>query len=208
MGTSVADPVVDPAAPPAADPVAPPAPVVPESYDLKVPDGSTVDPVLVDRTAAKARELGLTNEAAQKLFDSEVKDATDRETAASAALVKAQEESRKALLDAWAPNGAEWKKQQDEWTKLSKADPTIGGEKFNQSVESAGMLVAKFEQQRGPALREFLDNTGFGRHPTVLSFLEWAGSQMRESTFATNGSPTGGKEESMVNRWYGKTTPE
>jgi hypothetical protein len=180
-------------------------PVVPESYDLKVPDGSTVDSAFVDRTAAKARELGLTNEAAQKLFDSEVKDATERETASQAALAKAKADSQKALLDAWAPNGAEWKKQQDEWTKLSKADSAIGGEKFNQAVESAGQAVERFGD---PELKKMLEETGFGRHPVVLRFLSKIGAASRESTFANGGAPTGGTETSMVNRWYGKTTPE
>ncbi len=204
MGTSaIEEPVVAAVEPTPTEPVA--APVVPEKYDLKVPDGSTVDPALVDRTAAKARALGLTNEAAQKLFDSEVKDATAQATAQQAALTKAQEDSRKALLDAWAPNGVEWKKQQDDWTKLSKADPTIGGEKFNQAVESAGQAVERFGD---PELKQMLEETGFGQHPVVLRFLSKIGAASRESTFANGGSPTGGNQESMVNRFYGKTTPE
>jgi len=205
MGTSVADPVVaDPVVDPA-PPAAPAAPVVPEKYDLQVPDGSTVDPALIERTAATARELGLTNEAAQKLFDTEVKDATDRATAHAAALTKASEDAQKALIDAWQPNGVEWKKQQKEWTDAAKADPTIGGEKFAQSVESAGQAVERFGD---PEFKKILEETGYGRHPVVLRFLAKIGNASRESTFANNGAPTGGQEKSLVNKFYGKTTPE
>jgi hypothetical protein len=50
-------------------PPTPPAPTVPDKYDLKLPDKSTVDKAVVERTAAKARELGLSQEHAQKTLD-------------------------------------------------------------------------------------------------------------------------------------------
>lgn len=216
------EPVVTPPATPPADgtpttattPAVPaPVSVVPETYDLKLPEGSTVDPAIVERTAATARALGLSNEAGQTLLDAEVKAeaaaAVDREKATQTAIteaVKAAEAKQTALLEAWTPGtGAEWKKQQDEWTKAAKADPDIGGDKFNQAVEASGKAVARFG---GDDLKAFLNETGYGRHPVVLKFLASIGRAMSESTMATNGAPLGTGSKSTVNKFYGTTTPE
>lgn len=205
-------PAVTPPATPPADPIVsptdtvPPITAVPEKYELKLPQGSTVDPAIVERTAAKARALGLTNDAGQKLLDSEVADAVDREKALTAAQTKAATDAQTALLDAWTPGtGEEWKKQQDTWTKAAKADPDIGGEKFNQSVELSGKAVTRFG---GDELKTFLDETGYGRHPVVLKFLAKIGGAMSESTMATGGIPSGTGTKSTVNKFYGNTTPE
>jgi len=201
---STTDTPATPAIPPTVTTL--PVSAVPETYSLKLPEGSTVDPAIVERTAAKARALGLTNEAGQTLLDAEVADAVAREKAIAEAEKTAAANAQTALLDAWAPGtGAEWKKQQDAWTKAAKADPDIGGEQFNQAVEASGKAVARFG---GDELKALLNDTGYGRHPVVLKFLAKVGRAMSESTMATNGVPLGTGHKSLVNKLYGNTTPE
>ena len=45
------------------------APTVPEKYDFKAPEGQSLDAALVERATPIFKELGLTQDAAQKLVD-------------------------------------------------------------------------------------------------------------------------------------------
>ena len=64
-----AAPSVPPAQTPPAEPPksapASPAKIVPEKYDLKIPDGALITPADVERIATFAKERGLSNEEAQ-----------------------------------------------------------------------------------------------------------------------------------------------
>lgn len=162
----------------------PVVPVVPEKYDLKLPDGSTVDPAVVQRTEAIARDLGLSNEAGQKLLDQTVKDISDLETSAK----KAAEDSQKALIDAWKPGGTEWVKRETQWATQAKADPELGAtpEAFAVSVEKAQQALAKY----GPELKPLLDETGFGSHPAVIKMLARIGKASSEGSLVLG---TGGQ---------------
>lgn len=144
--------------------VAPPVvPVVPETYDLKLPDGA--DAAIIERTTAIARELGLGNEAAQKLVDRDV------------ALVAEQATAQAALIEAWKPGGVEYVKRDAAWVAEAKADKDIGGEKFPIALEKAQQALAKF----GPELKTYLDQTGLGSHPAAIKFLAKVGAAMGEA---------------------------
>lgn len=106
--------VTDPAIP-----VEPVQPVVPEKYDLKVPDGSTLDAAFVERTAATARALGLTNEAGQQLLDGIAAEL-------STAVTPAVEAGVLARMDALKPGGAEWLTVNEAHKAASLADPDLG----------------------------------------------------------------------------------
>lgn len=186
-----APPAVPPAAPPlAAPPVVPPVPpappapavvpaagaIVPEKYDFKLPSGSTLPATFVERTAAIARELGLGNDAAQKLLDRQIDDITQVTTA------------QQALLDAWKPGGTEWSKRDQEWRTAALADPAIGGspEKLTASVAAAQQALAKYGN---PELKAALNESGYGSHPGVLKFMAAIGRAMSEGTFVFGAPP-------------------
>jgi len=162
----------------------PVVPVVPEKYDLKLPEGSTLDPAIVQRTEAIARDLGLSNEAGQKLLEQRVKEISDLETSAK----KAAEDSQKALIDAWKPGGTEWVKRETQWATQAKADPELGAtpEAFAVSVEKAQQALAKY----GPELKPLLDETGFGSHPAVIKMLARIGKASSEGSLVLG---TGGQ---------------
>lgn len=159
-------------------------PVVPEKYDLKGPDGVTLDAAFTDRTAAIARELGLSQEAAQRLHTERITEATNATKA------------HQALVDAWKPGGTEWVKRDAEWTTKAKADPDLGTtpEAFAVSVEKGQQALAKFGT---PELTQLLVDTGFGSHPAAVKFLANIGRAMSEPSMVLGGS--GGNSNAKTN---------
>lgn len=67
------------------------AKTVPDKYDIKVPDGMTLDAAVLEEFTPIAKELGLTNDAVQKLADFQVKQIQKISTAAQAAQKQAFE---------------------------------------------------------------------------------------------------------------------
>jgi hypothetical protein len=127
----------------------------PETYaDFTLPDGVTVDPKANDDFKALAKELGLSQDAAQKLVDF-------------------QGGRLKDIVE--APHRA-WADVTKQWTDAIKADPEIGGAKFDASRATAarvfdhtipGNPIVRNEAEAA-ALREALDVTGAGNNPAVV----------------------------------------
>lgn len=90
-------------------------PVVPEKYDLKLPEGSVLHPAVVDKIAALAKERGLSNEKAQELLN--------QESDSVAAAVQQQASA---------------------WAEEAKSDPEIGGDGFKENVELSKRVIARF----------------------------------------------------------------
>lgn len=166
-------PTAPPVTPPAAEtpastvltaPETPPAKVVPEKYDLKPPEGALLDSADIERTAAYAKERGLSNEEAQALLE---RDNT---------IIVAQMEKQKELL----------KKTTDGWMAQLKADKEIGGAAFNESAELAKRIVAKYAS---PELKEALDSTGIGNHPELVRMLVKIGKSMANDKLVPSGNP-------------------
>ena len=115
----------------------------PEKYDLTAPEGSAMSSALLDKTAATARELGLSNEEAQGLVDMQ------------AQAIEAYVAEQQAAFEA----------QQKDWIETAKSDPEIGGDKF---AESAEMAKRGLEKWASPALKAMITDSGFGNHPEIL----------------------------------------
>jgi len=188
-------PTPDPAAVAAAAKAAatPPTPVpivVPEKYTLTPPAGVTVDPALIERTAATARTLGLSQEAGQQLFTNILNETTAREA---------------AFVEAWQPGtGSEWKKQDTARRAQALADPEVGGtpEKLATSIE-LGNKFLKF--LKADDIKQLLQDTGLGSDVRVIRVLARAGKAMSESSLVLSGTNDGGGEtKSLAERLYGK----
>jgi len=134
--------------------------VIPEKYDLKAPDGITLDPVLTEEFSGVAKELGLTNEQAQKLTDIGLKVQSN----ANAAMMKQWGEVRKA------------------WVAEAKADPEIGGAKHAESLEYAFRAINKFGDQ---GLKQILDS-GYGDNPSLIKFMSRVGRAIGEDQSVGN----------------------
>lgn len=187
--TTTTDPVVIPPAEgtadpsilaTAAEPKAGDAPAVPEKYDLKLPEGVELASEAVDKVAATARELGLSNEAAQKLLEHEVGIRNDIAKQASDAALAKQAETHKAAVAKWA--------------EASKADAEIAG--------SIGAIQAARDKFASPELVKLMDDTGFGNHPLVLKLFATIGKAMAEDT-VHSGGPATGAPKSLAEVLYG-----
>jgi len=172
-------PAVVPAAttevkPPVETPVA--AKVVPEAYDIKLPEGSGLDAKVVEDAKAYAKSLGLTNEQAQELLNKQ--DGT----------VKSFALAQKAEYDA----------KVESWKTQVLADKEIGGDNLPVSVEMAKRALTKFG---GETLTKMLDDTGFGNHPEVIRAFARIGKAMAEDKIVSSGLQPGGKKD-MSAKFY------
>jgi hypothetical protein len=173
------------------------ATTVPEKYDLKVPEGSNVDASFVERTAATARELGLSNEAAQKHLDQRVADVTT-------AREEGRSLERAAAAAAWTPDtGAKWLEHNEAQKAACLKDPEIGGspEKLQATVELANTVIRNLGT---PALIAKMQQGSFASDPDVVRFLAKIGRSMSEGTLKLAGTTrtTAATEEERLARRY------
>jgi hypothetical protein len=139
----------------------------PEKYaDFKLPEGVEVDPKAMAAFAPVAKELGLSQEQAQKLVD--------LQTNVLKQSAEAQQEAWNGILKGW----------HDE----SKADKEIGGAGFDANIALAVKTLTKFGT---PELRAALDATGTGNHPEFIRLLVRVGNAIGEDKLIVGGNPAG-----------------
>ena len=164
-------------------------------YDLKLPDGSTADPGLLERTAAIARARGLTNEQAQAVVDHAIQEASTQAKAAA-----------DAAIQAYQPGGAEWQKQSAAWKAETLADPALGATEAERiaALRHGERVIEKFAEahpEDGKAIKAFLESTALGNKREVARFIAWLGKTTEEGTYVQAGKPGDGKA-SPEQRWY------
>ncbi len=129
-------------------------PAAPEKYEFTPPEGQELDANALAVFEPIAKELGLSQEQAQKLVD-----------------IYPQIQQQQAEA---------WSKQVADWGEQVKADKEIGGDKFNASVGAAQRALDQFGN---PELREYLNASGLGNHPALVRFCAKVGKAMAEDTF-------------------------
>jgi hypothetical protein len=162
------------------------APVVPEKYDLKLPQGSLLDQSRIDKIAATARERGLSNEQAQAMIESENSAVSE-------------------FVQSTAPGGKLWTKQIDKWEAEALADPEIGGspEKFAESKAIAKKAFDKYAPEESKA---FLNQTALGSHPALIKLFKRIGSAMKnDQTAHGQANPVSAKPKSFEEVMYKNT---
>lgn len=156
-----------------APPVVPPAkasetpPAAPETYSLKLPEGSRLDPSRVESIASLAKERGLSNEAAQEILT--------REHEAVQQYASAQE----TVLE----------KEKERWLTDLRADKEIGGDHLNKKVEQASRVVKKFGT---PEFNKALNDTGLGNHPELVRVFARIADAMGEDNLVLPGAAPSG----------------
>lgn len=171
-----ATPAVPPTEPPEADKPADKPQGAPEKYEFKYPEGYQVDETALGEYSTAFKELGLTNEQAQRLVDMDAK----RSASSSEAAIAAQ------------------KQQVDTWVGELKSDPEFGGAKFEANVGIANKALAAFGS---PELTQFFKDTGLGNHPLLVKAFHKIGSQLGEGSIhkTTSDQPA---ERSIAERMY------
>lgn len=129
-------------------------PAAPEKYEFTPPEGQELDANALAVFEPIAKELGLSQEQAQKLVD-----------------IYPQIQQQQAEA---------WSKQVSDWGEQVKADKEIGGDKFNASVGAAQRALDQFGN---PELREYLNASGLGNHPALVRFCAKVGKAMAEDSF-------------------------
>ena len=156
-------------------------PVVPEKYELKLAEGSLLTAEAVQEVEALAREAGLSAEHAQKLLDA-------RESAVQGHIERLTTE-----------HGA----RVEQWNNELKADPEVGGTKFETSLRNAEKVLNKFGDEQ---LRKDLEASGYGSHPGLFKMLARAAAVISDDVFEPAGSQPAGKQGGTG--WYTHPTSQ
>lgn len=148
----------------------------PEKYELKLPEGTIVDDELMGEFTALGKELGYSNDQAQKLADLHLK-------TVSKALALAEHNRTEALAE-----------RRKGWTDAIAGHKELGGAKLDASLAVARSVfgqeddkgnelmpgLAKIPGVNNKAVRAMLRETGAGDHPAMFAIMHWLGSQLGE----------------------------
>jgi hypothetical protein len=132
------------------------APVAPEKYEFKV-EGEELPSSLVESYSAVAKELQLSQEAAQKVLST--------------------------VLPAYRAGQAEQQvKAATAWAESSKADKEFGGQSLDANLAVAKQALETFASKE---LRSLLEQTGLGNHPEVIRLFYRAGKSISQDRLVT-----------------------
>lgn len=145
---------------------------VPETYaDFSLPEGVELDAQLLETAVPVFKELGLTQEQAQKLVDFQAKQVG---------------EGQRKQADAFS-------QLMEDWQTQSRNDKEFGGEKFDENIAIARTAVNAFGT---PELAKLLEDHGVGNHPEMIRFMVKVGKLTREDRPGV----TGGASNPAVDR--------
>lgn len=155
----------EPAAP--AEPK-PPSAGAPESYsDFSVPEGATLDKSAIERATPIFKELGLTQDQAQKLVD--------LYPTLTENVVKANNDAYVAMRESWVSE--------------LKADKEIGG-KLDHVAAEIGKLKQQLPLAVRDAFNEAVNFTGAGDHPAVVKALYEISKLVNEGSHVAGAGPS------------------
>ena len=137
----------------------------PEKYEFQAPEGKEFDAEIIGNFSEVAKELNLTQDAAQKLVETMGPKIAERQLARIEAV-------------------------RNEWTQASQVDKEFGGDKLNENLAVAKKALDSFGT---PELRSLLQESGLGNHPEVIRMMYRAGKAISEDTFVGNSPGAGGK---------------
>jgi hypothetical protein len=138
-----------------------PAPkVVPEKYDIKAPEGMSLDAKAVDQFTPVFKELGLDQAQAQKLVD------------AYAPYMQQQVEAMRQ------ENLKVFKDMVNEWGEQTKKE--LGAD-YGKKLAPVSKLMDKFAD---PGYRELMNETGLGNNPLHIKFMLKISEQLSQDTLA------------------------
>ena len=160
QGLTDAPAINQPAVAPA-PPLLPLAALTPEHYDLTL-EGFSIDPALIQNADPVLRDIGLSNDAANKLLP-----------VARDIMARTQESVRRQFEDAAAV-------QKQSWHAAYMADPEIGGARRTETEHFAAKGLDALGYAQGHPFRAALDTSGFGNHPDMIRAFRRLGELVGE----------------------------
>lgn len=135
----------------------------PDAYEFTAPEGKEFDAEVITVFSEVAKELNLSQKAAQQILDK-----------VGPVIEARQVEQVQAL--------------RQEWADTSATDKEFGGDKLAENLAIAKKALDQFGT---PPLRELLEQSGLGNHPEVIRFFYKAGRAISEDRYV--GSTGAGK---------------
>lgn len=135
--------------------------VLPET----LPEGYSVDPVLLNEAAPVFRSLGLTNDQANRLMP---------------LAIKVQERLVEQHNDEFDVLKADWARQ-------ARNDPRLGGANWKQTERLLSVALDAAGAGKGSEFRNLMDESGLGNHPAVIRAFRKIGEAL--SRKGTSGAP-------------------
>lgn len=159
----------------------------PDKYEFKAPDGVTFDDTVMTEFSTVAKELGLPQDAAQKVIDK-----------LAPVIAKRNAEAAVSAMQTAAAD----------WAKATQTDKDIGGEKLNENLAVAKKGLDRFGT---PELRKLLGaydaktnpmGTGLGNHPEIIRAFLKAGRAISEDKFVPGGTQPSKGERNAAKALY------
>lgn len=147
---------------------------VPETYELTL-EGVTLDEAMIAEATPVFKELGLSNDQANKLMPVAQKFAEQIGNAHNQQILDGVAKERKAWLD------------------TAKADPEIGGQNWDANLVTAAKALDSLGFNKGSPFRALLDDSGLGNHPEMIrAFVKIGKAIGEDSDFVRAGGATTG----------------
>lgn len=154
--------------------------VVPEKYELKMPEGSLLDPSRIEQIAQFAKEQEMSNEEAQGVLEAEHE--------AVASFVEGQQ--------------AAFEKQTQAWFEECQNDKDVGGAAFKENAEVAKRAI---DYLFDAETKKILNETGWGNHPSLFKGFVRLGRMLKEDNLVLSSQPAPGSKKSKEEVLYGSS---
>lgn len=139
----------------------------PEAYEFKMEKEGQYDSDVLEVYSEVAKELNLSQKAAQELLDK-----------VGSKIQQRTEQNQQAYMQ----------QVQKEWIEQSTTDKEFGGENLQANLSIAKKSLDQFGT---PELRQLINETGLGNHPEFIRFMFRTGKAISEDGFV--GKSQGGK---------------
>lgn len=144
-------------------------------YEFKAPEGAELDPGVMKDFGDIAKELNLSQEAAQKIVER-----------MSPSMSKSMAERISAL--------------RVQWETASRNDPEFGGQNFEANLKGINRAYREFTT---PELRSLLQESGLNSHPEMLRLFNRLAKATGESRFVRGGADRGTPEDDVRSFYKG-----
>lgn len=138
---------------------------VPETYELTAPEGIILDPALIEAATPIFKDMGLSNDQANKLMP-----------IAAQMAQRIGDNLNQQILDSVATERANW-------LNTAKNDPEIGGQNWDANLVTAAKGLDTLGFVKGSPLRNLLDESGLGNHPEMIRAFVKVGKAIGEDGF-------------------------
>lgn len=154
--------------------------VAPETYDLKMSDGSELEKSDYDRLSSIFKEANVTQEQAQKILSAYENEVTQFNSQIEQSV----------------------NEQKSQWINDIQNDAELGGKNFETTKNNLKTVIQKFGDQ---SLADFLNKSSLGYNPDFVRFMNRIGATIKTEQNFVNSNNTVPSERERFARMYPKS---